>query len=527
VTARDVARRLEAYAAGRPVPRGATRQLQIADDEDLLALAFVRMGGESLPWAVGIVSPGGRPRVFAVPDARNRDRVAEMVTELTPHLARHFDHPQWSEGDVTTDDPPESLALRQVWVPNGSHVHLLHMLNLRYTFARAGDPVRAATLRALGRLAGYLFRDAVRPGQATIVDASAALREGFTFPVDDLRQQHLSLLLALLGEHPTREEREAAAEDAERWSVSASLDPKLERDELEPEVERYTDARRQEKQRQMAASESRIVRVLEAEVRRRLDLVETAVKVLREDPRSINRGAADLALASKKARQQDFLWFEEQIALRGEEGYFPPSPETDRDRRSAAARYHRLSSADDEVAAALVHDDRELQDDLIAAGDALRGTIVEVKDRAPAGSRAVMPVWEIEAPSSDPSRLRRGTGVCVAGMPRRKGTVLSISATDGVRRLEVEINGWKRKPDAARYPDYADALAAADRGHIGQPVVLLPSALAGIGVLKSRRVREAIGPGTWLTHGTGTPPSRARRRRGGDVLAEVDRLRAP
>ena len=118
-----------------------------------------------------------------------------MLMDLTPSLAAHLQSAQWSESGVAFEEDQSKVPLRQIWVPNGSHVQMLHMLNLRYTFAQAGDPERAAALRSLGRLSGYLFREAVRLGQATIIDSTAALQEAFTFPADDLRQQHVGFLL--------------------------------------------------------------------------------------------------------------------------------------------------------------------------------------------------------------------------------------------------------------------------------------------------------------------------------------------
>lgn len=528
MTAREVARRLEATAAGRPLPSGTTRHLCVTKDQDLLAVAFVRMGGESLPWAVGFRYPATSPTVFAVPDARDRDRVAEMLVGLTPHVAQHLDHPQWSDGTVTSDSPVDAVPLRQIWMPNGSHAQLLHMLNLRYTFARAGEATRAATLRALGRLSGFLFREAARPGQATIIDASAALREAFTFPADDLRQQHLGLLLAMLADYENEEDRAAAEEAAERHSISASLDPAIERDELERAVDGYNVARREDERKTMSSCERSIEAVLKREVQRRLALTVSAAAILKSDPRPVNRGATELAQASTKARQRDFLWLEERLAQSGEDnGFFPPSPETDRDRRTAASRYLHLSSADQEVAATLIHDDPELQEDAIAAGDALRGKVIRVEDRAAAGSRGMIPVWTVEGPSSTPTRLRRGSKICVGGMPKRTGTVLGVGISGPVRRIEVEIDGWKRKPNPAQYPEYADALAANDVGYEDSSILLISSGLGGIGARKSKRVYDDSGVGAWLTHGRGQAPDGTRRGRGHhpDVLAEVEGLR--
>jgi hypothetical protein len=526
VNGRDVVRRISAYAEGRPLPSGATIHLATPPDDDVLVMALVRMGGESLPWAIGVGHPGRKPEIFSVPDPRVRDDVAAMLTKLTPRLCAHFDSPQYSGSGVSSEDSADDVPVRQLWLPNGAHVDLLHMLNQRYTFARAGDPERAANLRALGRLCGFLFREAGRVGEATIIDATTAMREAFTFPADDLRQQHLGFLLALMA-GGMREERLERAEQAEEESVSTSLDPDLERDPLEAAVGRYTAARREENVNAMASAAQEIATVLEGEVTRRLELTMTAIETLRSDPRPVNPGAELLGRTSTAVRQRDHLWLEEQLIERGEfNDLFPPSPETDRDPATGAARYHRHAGAADEAAGALIHYDSELQEDAIASGDALRCVIRKVENQS-ATKRGVIPVWTVEADSSAPTRLRKGSAVCVAGVPKRTGSVLAIGRDNGVRRIEIEIKNWKAAPNAAKHPDFAHVRAAADPLLEGEEIMLLPTSLAGIGARKSIRARSKDGVGAWLTHGTGLPPTRRRKNGRADLLAEIESLRTP
>src|SRR6185436_3572277 len=53
MSSRTLARRLVSFRDGRALPCGETRHLPIAQPRNLLMLAFLRMGGESSPWAVG------------------------------------------------------------------------------------------------------------------------------------------------------------------------------------------------------------------------------------------------------------------------------------------------------------------------------------------------------------------------------------------------------------------------------------------------------------------------------------------
>ncbi len=103
MTSRNVVRRLRAWQAGEPLPRHPTRHLAIADDHDLLLLAFVRMGGEALPWGVAFAHPGEEPTVRVVPEARNRDDVAAMLAEFAPALLRILNHPRLDPVPQDTD----------------------------------------------------------------------------------------------------------------------------------------------------------------------------------------------------------------------------------------------------------------------------------------------------------------------------------------------------------------------------------------------------------------------------------------
>src|SRR6185436_620394 len=129
-------------------------------------------------------------------------------------------------------DPERKVPPFQVWVPNDSHVEMLHHIAYSYTFNRAPDLTRRKKLRALGHACGWLFREAQRPGQMIVMAASQVLREAYTFPSETTRQGHLGFLLAWLQTSGGRDVRMEAADEAERLPMSTSLDPVDEREEL-------------------------------------------------------------------------------------------------------------------------------------------------------------------------------------------------------------------------------------------------------------------------------------------------------
>ena len=75
---RDVVRRLRAFQAGAPTPRGETRHFTIAEDNDILIVAFVRMGGESRPWGIAFGHPSEEPTILSVPEGRNREALVAL-----------------------------------------------------------------------------------------------------------------------------------------------------------------------------------------------------------------------------------------------------------------------------------------------------------------------------------------------------------------------------------------------------------------------------------------------------------------
>ena len=62
---REIVQRLRAYHGGGPLPRGETLRIHVADDHDILILAFLRMGGESRPWGIAYGHPNESPTRWA------------------------------------------------------------------------------------------------------------------------------------------------------------------------------------------------------------------------------------------------------------------------------------------------------------------------------------------------------------------------------------------------------------------------------------------------------------------------------
>lgn len=484
-------RRLEAHRAGQPLPSGVTRTTHVADADDVLILAFVRMGGESRPWGVVWGHPGGTPEVRVAPDGRHRASVAAMLLELAAPLRRHL-------GLVDGDDPdddPDVFRLPQVWLPNASHLEMAHLIAIAHVFARAGGD-DAPRLNALGRTCGWLFREAERPGQQAVVVATAALRDAYAFPAQDSRQGHLGFLLAWLDTPGDRAAREAAATLAERSSIGTSLDPRLER-ELEALMRRASEASRRGDSaavepgaRSEAPAEVPEVRArLEEELLRRFDATARAWRVLRTDPRRENAGLQLLIEDSFDALQR-FGSDEVDIRYALETGDALPyieSPVTDGDPAAAASRYHEHAASAAKRISALVHDDPDLQAELIAAGEGFRGMITETGEFVDGRGRPRRALT-IEVADAGPMKTREQDRMTIIGLIGSQWRVKAFEELDGGgRRVHVQHGGG-------------------GKGELqlvtGATVTLVADVMAS---LLARKVFLTIGAkegrGAWLTHG--------------------------
>jgi hypothetical protein len=490
----QVADRLRAYHAGKPLPRYDTRHFSITADKHLLILAFARMGGESAPWGIAAGRPGQRATLLTVPEARNRDLVADMAAKFAPILLEHFYHPVVS--GIQDVSELERRPLPQLWLPNASHLEMLHYLAYSYTFTKWGDKTRAQILNRLGRLAGWLFRESQRPGQVTVMLATEALKTSYSFPAQDIRQSHLGFLLAWLTEKGNRDRRTAVAAEAERIPMSTSLDPALERDQLADEVERYNDAIKTGETRKAELAADTIRRKLQGELVHRFDLVEEAIAVLRSDPRRANAGLVMLENRGRGELWREYLRREVERQLKGDAAVYTPSPETDRSPAAAAANYYRAEASEELHIAALLQDDPAYQDEMITAGKAFRGTITTVADEGT--GRAVRPIWTLKSSTAGPTRLRAGSTLCVAGCPKRELRVRRIldRLPDGSMAIEFEVTALKTIPRTAGGPK---VLPAIDPRLMGTVVTLVPVPADGIAERKASKVWQHGVPGEWLT----------------------------
>ena len=226
------------------MPRYDTIHHAIMPPDQAMIVAFVRMAGESRPWGIAWGTVGSEPRIESVPDGRVRDDVAVLCATFAEDLLEHLRVHNWTFDPVP--QKPELGDLRQVWLPNGQHIAMLHQLSYTYSQTKFGGE-NQDILRALGRLSGWMFRDTSRVGNQHVVSASRLLGDSYVFPAQDARTAHLGYQLAWLTTEGDRDARLAAAAEAEGLTVSPTMDPAVERDDLDDLVSEWQAGRREGK----------------------------------------------------------------------------------------------------------------------------------------------------------------------------------------------------------------------------------------------------------------------------------------
>lgn len=497
MSAREITKKLRAWEAGRPIPRYDTIHHAIVPESQALIVAFVRMAGESRPWGIAWGTVDNQPTISTVPDGRVRDDVAVLCAEFAEDLLGHLRVHNWTYDPAQQGEQPSEL--RQIWFPNGQHTEMLHQLSYTYSQTRFGGTNRDI-LQALGRLAGWMFRETSRRGSQHVINASQSLREAYIFPAQDARTAHLGFQLAWLETVGGRDARLVAAQAAEGFTISATMDPALDRGDaahgqpgLVDLVEKWQESRRNGALDTGAAAA--IQAILEPELRRRWELTQRAYRLLADNDRPVNAGCRELV-----AEAQGEFWYQHQrLELKLNDSSlgpaFVPHPETDYHGSAAASRYLEYEAADEAFIGRLIHDDPELFEEALDSGHAIRGEITAVQDLGVGRSRR--PVWTLRLAPDAINRLREGGRMTPYGSPGHETTVLNLEFSEDALEVTVEWIGRKTMPLAAGL-----GARPIDAVWVGQQMAFVSSDAADLTKRRAQRVWGARqGPGAWLTHG--------------------------
>jgi hypothetical protein len=278
----------------------------------------------------------------------------------------------------------------------------------------------------------------------------------------------------------------------------------------------YNEARDEGDQGSLDRATRRIRKVLDEELRRRFVLTESVIEVMREDRRQENTALPKFVNESLHEHQLQYRRLEQNKDDNEDGPAFTPSPETDRHPAAAASRFYVHEASEEHFDSLMVHDDRELQARLVATGEAIAGTIVDVRDEG-AGRRTV-PVWVVESKGDLPLRLREDSEVCVVGLPTRKLRIRDIEKTPGQGyRFELVVTALIKGP---REND-GSVLTATSPRLKGRKVVLVKPSMDQIARRKSMLIWKRDVPGAWLTHAVPKVPEARLPRGVAEDLREI------
>lgn len=485
---REVVRRLRAFEARSPLPRYSTSHVHIS--EEALILSFVRMAGESRPWGVAYGRPGMEPKILSVPDGRDRDDIADMLTEFGEDLLTHmraegFTFKPVTKTDLPIDNPP------QIWVPGPSHLEMLHFISYGFWHSRKTDDLRSP-LGALARLCTFIFAESRVTGQQLVLDAAAQLSRSFVYPVDNQSVLNLHAALTWHEGDGNYLERIKRCQLAGRSSAGITMNLEVEQG-LESALNEYRKTVKEG--RPDKAKSDLIARVLRKELLRRWEAAKEAMDLLASDSRPKNSGVPELVKDSLIRYFYDFQRLERQMSDPEYGPAYTPHPETEHHGTAAASRYFRLSAAEAKHLPSLIHDDLELFREALAEGRAVEGKVSEVAIDGEGRSADIY--WKLRVFLSDEFRLRVGEYLSFRGSPGHYVSVEDLEFVDlDLAEVTVKFLGKKtlKIPGPISEPPKSDAW-------VRQDVVFVPRDSSDLDSRASTKVwKTRQGPGAWLTH---------------------------
>jgi hypothetical protein len=214
--------------------------------------------------------------------------------------------------------------------------------------------------------------------------------------------------------------------------VATVLNPDRERDVLQPLVEKWGVAQRANDEREMDVVAQAIHDALVSDLQARWQATATAIEVLGEDDRKPNAGLHDLVQDSNKTLFKS--WGERALREAGGEQPYWPNVFSDNNTRVAGREFQKRNAAAQKARHLLVHGDRELQREELAAGHGVIGTVtaVDVKRK----------LWTVTWTYPELPTLKEADNLAIAGVPSLVLAVVSIDLDAKILELKPK---WTRE----------------------------------------------------------------------------------
>jgi hypothetical protein len=423
--------RAQAVAEGHAQRIATVRHLHL-HERPMVLIPLAMAGEANAPLAAMVGTSPSDPRLFVVPQPRNRDQRFAFAAELADLLLSYVQG-FCGVAEPIAVDRGRDVRFRfvdapQVWVPNTGGVDFLKLFGRSTRFRRVdGDYPVPPSVPLLGRWLTFLANSAEMPGASLLLNATQALGLHWVTGQSSAEDAQLAAQLAWIDPPAGRSGAEAAlaAEDPARCPPAGpATDPDFDNRVLAPLITAYADE-----------PEPPQLDELTAAVRSQLEptwhLMWRALELLRSLP------PGDRVRSRWDADRDTFSAFVQHLADGG-----PPQPRRD-GAVAAAARLHRLENTAGRYAVQRAFDDPLVMAEYRLTGEAFTGVVTLAKaDRVDDTGRRPVLRPRLMLLTTETVRVERGTALTSPSRPGQKATVISVSTSEGPKtEVLLELSG--------------------------------------------------------------------------------------
>lgn len=409
----DLVAMLLSYENKQAVPIASHQKVSLA--EDALILCPLSMAGEDCTvWIVAVGRPGQPPKLYSIPDPRQRDAQDRLYDWLYRGINAYF------QSCITKKVAP------QIIVASNAVVESLDTLAGRLLWRDDNERVKR-----LGELLSFATQRSVVAGQQVLLSATDVLKEHWILGNHGQDAEHLGAFLTWI-EPPEDKSLQEAVEEAREFPAGAKTDPDYDHLVLQPLVTQYNSARRKGADPdKIEALGELIENALAPVVLRIYQQTQKALQTLKDS----ELPELDQLEALRERDWQSYRRFMDSR----EKGF----PVTSKDSaRAAIYRYAERQDAEDNYEATLTVGDELARARAMATGHVLNGQVLSTQIEK-IGPRSKRLSFEFSSNQSV-LRLRPGTELHWIKDSRLVVRVEDIRFEEGVSHISMVMSKGQR-----------------------------------------------------------------------------------
>lgn len=384
---------MRALERGQAIPIVSQRQVLIQPHAHIVTM--LSMAGEDTSvQAAAIGRLGTAPMINVVSDPRRRDDQYALLRWVLPHFEEYYAR---CRADGT---------FPQIWVSSDGALGHLDTLADRLRFTDDAE------VKRLGELWTYAGERSPIAGQQALISATFALRAHFATGQQEAEDEHLGALLTWIDPPPGRDILAAVAM-SEKQPMAAKTDPRFDADHLQPAVEDFNKARRENNLPAQNIHARRIEQMIEGVIRPIHAATQRAMAILSEPRWRNNPALADLG-EEEAAQFAQFMQSRDQ-------GYRLPYNDS---AKAAAFKIVARERAVDNVEAVSIRHDRAARERGVESGIVLRGTVIDCR-KIRLAPRSFETRMELST-HQNILHLRRGDDICDLDNPKLRIRVVDV-----------------------------------------------------------------------------------------------------